>query len=294
MPAMRTSTSTSTTLLIPPTHRQHVPPDTTTTRRPPTRGVPPMPEHNAHTAPNTAANAPTPKRRPGPPPKTPTYTGPSPFSSVLAEYMWQSRDARNRQLGVGQLAIRLGVPRPTLNTWIHRNVVPDLDVVLAVLRTLNIPVDRLLAYYRDAGVPVPPLTQAEATAMAAAAESHDERPTAPMPTLTHPAPSAPAAPAAPAAAATTSPDPWDATIVSTVAALHELGLDETAIAATVERIRATQAGHSQHPQIARHVAAEHAPQSPHDLQQQQQKQQKPTTHRDSTSAQPPTTHGAGR
>ncbi len=195
-------------------------------------------------------------KRVGPAPrKEPAYPGPSPFSSVLAEYMWQSRDSRNRPLGVSQLAIRLGVPRPTLNTWVHRNVVPDLEIVLAVLRTLNIPVERLFAHYRAAGLPVPPLTEAEANANANASVGTQA---APPPTVApqQRAVQTPLASTTPAASPAASPDPWEATITATTDSLRQLGIPEAAIAATVANIRATQAGEP-HP-LHRHVTAEHA------------------------------------
>lgn len=220
------------------------------------KGVPPMP--------NSTASG----KRVGPAPrKEPAYPGPSPFSSVLAEYMWQSRDTRNRPLGVGQLAIRLGVPRPTLNTWVHRNVVPDLEIVLAVLRTLNIPVERLFAHYRAAGLPVPPLTEAEAnantnagaqvapppTAATAAQQRAVQPPLAPTTPTPEPTPAPTASPAA-------NPDPWEDMIASTTDSLRQYGVPEAAIAATLANIRATQAG--QPHALQHHVTAEHAESEP--------------------------------
>ena len=185
------------------------------------------------------------KAGPGRPPKPPAYAGPSPFSSLLAEFMWNSRDSSNRPLGVGQLAIRLGLSRHTVNTWVHRNALPDVDTLLRVLRTLNIPVARLLDYYRAVGLPVPPLTDADA------AEAQERTPPA---TTTAPAP-APRARATKTTSADLS-DPWEATITATTDSLRQLGIPEAAIAATVANIRATQAGepHS----LQRHVTAEHA------------------------------------
>ena len=207
--------------------------------------------------PNTSSTG----RRAGPAPrKEPVYPGPSPFSSVLAEYMWQSRDSRNRPLGVGQLAIKLGVPRPTLNTWVHRNVVPDLEIVLAVLRTLNIPVERLFAYYGAAGLPVPPLTDAEAQQRAAQTTGGDQPAAREPARMSAPAPQQQPLPASPATA-TPSTDPWEAMIANTADSLRQYGVPEAAIAATLANIRATQAG--QPHAFARHVAAEHAePQEP--------------------------------
>ncbi|HEX6819107.1 MAG TPA: helix-turn-helix transcriptional regulator [Ktedonobacterales bacterium] len=216
----------------------------------------------------------------------------SPWAYVLTDYAWNRRAPNERPRTAGQIATRIGQRRQTVYSWFE-GTTPDVHTLFAVMAQLNIPLERLAAGYAQAGLPFPPLTEAEA-AQRAAAPSEERSNTPPQPAGLTAAPSH----STPTPAATPAPpDSWDSMIASTVASLHELGIPDAAIDATVERIRATQAGHAQPPATQRHITAEHTdpePQlepEPESGEADQQQQQQPPRR---SSAVRPTNPGTAR
>ena len=78
---------------------------------------------------------------------------PTPFATVIVDYMASKRPVWT----TGRLARELKLRRTTIANWVHHDVTPPLDKMLAVLAQLDIPISALLDAYRDAGLPTPAL-----------------------------------------------------------------------------------------------------------------------------------------
>ena len=179
------------------------------------------------------------------PRKPPSEHVHTPFGDLLLDVMYNQRAPLEPPLTIGQLAIRLGISRMTLQTWIYRGVVPSVDVAMQIFAQLHIPLERALHAYETANLPVPPLTETETQTRQhpgrrAHAGAHtggeDEDASAP------------------------DADPWTAMIAQTQADLRAAGMDEHTIGAVIDRIRATQMGSRP---LAAHIAAEHAEHAEH-------------------------------
>lgn len=84
----------------------------------------------------------------------------TPFARVLSAYLW----SKTPPWSAGKLAAVLGLHRVRVAKWVYGDTIPELDTMLAVMARLNIPVRALVDAYAEAGVPVPPLDNDDATA----------------------------------------------------------------------------------------------------------------------------------
>lgn len=85
----------------------------------------------------------------------------TPFAMVLTNYMWNKRPPNRQPLTTPQLAVRLGVPRQSVNNWIYKGNVPPIEAILAVLAQLDIPLRELYDAYKHAGLTVPRWDEAD-------------------------------------------------------------------------------------------------------------------------------------
>lgn len=146
-----------------------------------------------------------------------------PFSRVLTEFMWQQRPPWT----TGKLARRLGLSRQTVANWLYHNVTPSVEVMFSIMKDLNIPLERLIEAYEQAGVPIPP------------------RETPPAPESKPYTPPEPPEP---------TPDEWQVMTDHTRAVLASIGMDPEAIDTIIRHVQQTRSATSQ---MERHIIAEH-------------------------------------
>ena len=184
--------------------------------------------------------------RPRKPQRDETEPRDTPFRHVLIDFMWNRRAPLEPPMTQGQLAIRLGLPRTTIASWLTGKITPPMDLVFDVLARLDIPLQRLNDEYHALSLPVPPLLAED---------------TGPTPRAYEPPP---AATAAAASARPTQADEWGEMVNRVAAEAREIGMDPDTIAALVEHISDRQA--NRRPYQA-NIAAEHsllAPTPTHD------------------------------
>lgn len=213
----------------------------------------------------------------------------TPFGRVLLTYMWSKTPPWNAP----KVAAVLGVQRNRVNNWIHNNIVPELDTLFAVMARLDIPLSRLVTAYEEAGLPAPPLTEADrvtpatgptgfpggfqrgyppptpAPAVERTTERTTEREIVIPParrgrggginrntgTLTpEGAPTTPAEQAAESAQPATAEE-WDQMITQTRQAMSNIGMPRAAIDAILAELQQRRA--DQPTTLDRHIAAEH-------------------------------------
>ena len=88
----------------------------------------------------------------------PKYIDPvelTPFAQVLTDYMWNRRRPGRAPMAIPQLAAKLDMPHQNVRNWIYRSTVPTIEIILAVLARLDIPMRALYDAYAQAGLPVP-------------------------------------------------------------------------------------------------------------------------------------------
>lgn len=223
----------------------------------------------------------------------------TPYGMVLTNYMWNRRRPNQRPMTTSQLAIRIGVPRQSVNNWIYLGNVPPLETVLAVLAKLDIPMRELYDAYKLSGLPVPRWDAAD-TEAPQAENAGEHIASRGRKATTFPAADAPELPQSPAtdttappkAASTTdapsprpyvTPEPldhateaaaeWDRIIAQTAEALRAEGLPEASIEAAVASLRTRQS--SGPTPTERRIAAEHSPDPHEELREQPTPPQSP-------------------
>lgn len=193
----------------------------------------------------------------------------TPFAAVLVDYMWNRRRPNQRPLTTSQLAVRLGVPRQSVNNWIYSGNIPPLEAVFAVLAKLDIPMRALYDAYRLSGLPVPRWDEHDTSGpyqdqAGRTFTEHTKKPTTipieDIPTLSpsigatrgpEPLPYTPPPPRDPAQEVA---EEWDTLIKQTSAALRAEGMSQASVDAVIRSLRARQAGQT----IAeRQIQAEH-------------------------------------
>ena len=210
----------------------------------------------------------------------------TPFAQVLTDYMWNRRPANRPPMTTSILAVKLGIPRQTLNAWIYRGTVPSIEDILLVLARLDLPLRALYDAYKRAGLSVPrfdttdperpiiqqqkPTSQRRQTRVPVPTNATDDDLPAADEVATGNANNAggdtvggdSAAPAPrpyvtppPLDHATEAAAEWDRIIAQTAAALRAEGLPEESIEAAVASLRTRQSGGPT--PTERHIAAEH-------------------------------------
>jgi hypothetical protein len=204
----------------------------------------------------------------------------TPFAMVLTDYMWNRRPAHRQPMTTPQLAVRLSIPRQSVNNWIYKGNVPPLETVLAVLAQLDIPHSALYDAYRNAGLSVPRWNERDTRGPQLIQGSVETRTrkqtTIPIENAPEPRPYIPPT----GTPESRQQDAWDAMIAQTIHTLRAEGVNEEIIAAMVAHILRKQSGT---PSLTeQHISAEYqelpaspeSPESPPD-----QSQQTPATNR---------------
>ena len=218
----------------------------------------------------------------------------TPFGQVLTDYMWNRRPPNRPPLTTSQLAVRLGIPRQSVNNWIYKGNVPTIEAVLAILAQLDIPLRELYDAYHNAGITVPRWDDSDPNAPVIqgnpVAERKGKQTTVPIPTDTDDAPAPrPYTPPPATSAAQAEADDWQRMIDQTADALREEGLPEHAIKAAIQHLRAQQSLPPDARPIQQNLIAEHSePSEQHD--QPDQPDQAPST---PSTRDPRSTSGSG-
>ncbi len=88
---------------------------------------------------------------------TPLRYSATPFARTLTAFMW----SKQPPWSAPKVAAVLGIQRGRVNNWLYHDIVPEINVILAVMAALEIPLSRLMDAYVAAGLPTPPLTEAD-------------------------------------------------------------------------------------------------------------------------------------
>lgn len=218
----------------------------------------------------------------------------TPFAAVLVDYMWNRRRPNQRPLTTSQLAVRLGVPRQSVNNWIYSGNVPPLEAVFAVLAKLDIPMRALFDAYRLSGLPVPRWDEGDAhgpyddQAGRTFAE-HTRKPTtfpiedisalsalSANATAPEPMPYTPHTPAPVRDVARESAEEWDNVIAQTAKSLRDAGMSQRAVDGAIAALRARQSGAlPEQPNTSANTSTRQSEQPQEQPQETKQRQQKP-------------------
>lgn len=184
----------------------------------------------------------------------------TPFALVLTDYMWNKRPGNRPPMNTPQLAVRLGVPRQSVNNWIYKGNVPPLEAILAILAQLDIPLRALYDAYKDAGLRVPrwdenDQEQPQTTTGKSVAERTKKQTAIPITQAPAPRPYVP--PAQPYDPQAAEAAEWQRISEQTATAMREAGMPAAEIEQVMANLRARQADAS--PMQAHLIAEHHAP-----------------------------------